>query len=270
MKVFFAGYILLLLGVFFLWGIEPLHRGHEASSSPAQTPASALAAATSSLKRALAASPILSSTQKKQATTPEVAVPSASNTLPASTSTPPATNPDPSTTPLTPTETPTTTEIAPPTEASTTPPSQQELIAEEIEVGIHQKINEERTNAGLPALSLNTELSSLARAHSVDMLSNNYFAHDNAAGCSSSCRLTNAGFLWNMSGENIYVMSGYTIAVDRVVEMAIESWMNSAGHRENILNPSFTEEGIGIAFEGTKLYATEDFALPSKLPSIGL
>lgn len=266
MKVFFAGYILLLLGVFFLWGIEPLHRAHNASSSPAQTPTSALAAATSSLKRALAASPIISSAEKKQATTREAAGSSALSALPSTTSTPPDTShaPELTATPSTTasTQTATATPIEAPAQATTTPPTQQELITQEIETGIHQKINAERAKAGLPALSLNAELSSLARAHSADMLSNNYFAHDNASGCSSSCRLTNAGFLWNMSGENIYVMSGYAIAVDRVVEMAIESWMGSAGHRENILNPDFTEEGIGIAYEGTRLYATEDFAQP--------
>ena len=94
------------------------------------------------------------------------------------------------------------------------------------------------------------------------MLVNNYFAHDNASGCSSSCRLTASGYDWSASGENIYVMSGYSIAVDKAIGMAIESWMQSPGHRANILNASFTQEGIGIAFSGIKLYATEDFALP--------
>ncbi len=260
MKAFFAGYILLLLGVFFLWGIEPLHRAHEASSSPAQTPATVFAAATSSLKRAFAASPILAENSKK--TTPPAATStSVFPTLSTTTQTETLPNNQAASTPTS-TETSTTTEANAPQVASTTPPTQDELIAEEIETGIHEKINEERAKAGLPLLSLNAQLATLARAHSADMLTNNYFAHDDAAGCSSSCRLTNSGFAWSMSGENIYVMNGYSIAVDKVVGMAIESWMDSAGHRENILNPNFTEEGIGIAFAGFKLYATEDFALP--------
>ena len=94
------------------------------------------------------------------------------------------------------------------------------------------------------------------------MLKNNYFSHEDASGCSSSCRLTNSGYDWSTSGENIYVMSGYLIAVDKAVGMAVESWLSSPGHRANILNAAFTEEGIGIAFSGTKLYATEDFASP--------
>jgi uncharacterized protein YkwD len=216
------------------------------------TPASVIAAATTSIKQTFASSSAKTKKPLAVATSTPAQNSTPSTTAPASA---PTSSPDSST------SSSATTSAQEPL-ATTSAPSQNELLTQEIEIGIHQKINDERAKAGLPALALNAELAALARSHSEDMLDNSYFAHDDAGGCSSSCRLTEAGFPWSASGENIYMMSGYAIAVDKAVQMTIEGWMDSPGHRANILNSSFTEEGIGVAFVGTKLYATEDFALP--------
>ena len=138
----------------------------------------------------------------------------------------------------------------------------EEILVAQIEIGIHEKINMERVQAGLSPLTYSTKLSSLARAHSADMLANSYFAHNDASGCSSSCRITASGYNWSAAGENIYMMSGYAITVDKVVDMVVKGWMESPSHRSNILSDAFSEQGIGIAFLGTDLYATEDFATP--------
>jgi uncharacterized protein YkwD len=249
MRIFFAFYLFLLFGVFVLWSIEPIHRAEVASSSPEQTLASATFANASTTKP-----PEISVAKNKTAPPPLATQPTESVTTPSTTPivSPPAEPP-------TIIESATTSPIEP---QKPTPPSSDEELAIQIENGIHIKINEERSLFGLPALSFDKSLTSLARVHSEDMLTNNYFAHNDAQGCSSSCRLTNAGYSWQAAGENIYLMSGYQITIDKVVSMAVESWMQSPGHRANVLNPSFTHEGVGVAFEGTRLYVTEDFALP--------
>ena len=147
-------------------------------------------------------------------------------------------------------------------DALTASSSQNISMMQAIELGINKKINEERAAAGVAPLSLSPTLAALARAHSADMLANNYFSHSNASGCSSSCRITAAGYQWSMSGENIYFMSGYSITPDKAVDMTVQSWMDSPAHRENVLNPSFMQEGIGIALRGSTLYVTEDLAQP--------
>ena len=243
MKIFFGAYILLVAGVFMLWGLEPLHRAQEASSvaihSPTSTPGG-MAVASTTPKKVAAAKP-----------TP--LIPISSPTTSVST---------PQTPPVT---TSTSTEPqAPILLASTTPPtaSYEEILVAQIEIGIHEKINEERSRAGLTPLTYSAKLASLARAHSADMLAQGYFAHNDAKGCSSSCRITASGYTWSAAGENIYMMSGYAITVDKVVDMVVKGWMESPGHKANILSDAFTEQGIGIAFVGTELYATEDFATP--------
>lgn len=57
-------------------------------------------------------------------------------------------------------------------------------------------------------------------------------------------------------------MSGYTLSADATANMVVQGWMNSPGHKANIMNTSFVNEGIGVVKVGTKVYATEDFALP--------
>lgn len=235
MKVFFSAYILLLVGVFLLWGIEPLHRAEITSSVAAYTPvASTTNTPTKATTVATAAAP-------KKEEPKKIIAPFSTSSLTSPSSSTSTTYAD---------------------VGSTSIPLNEEVLAAQIELGIHNRINEERKKAGLPALILNTTLSDLARAHSKDMLLNNYFTHTDASGCSSSCRITNAGYLWSAAGENIYMMSGYTITIEKAVEMVVLGWMESPGHRANILSTAFTEEGIGIVFEGTKLYATQDFARP--------
>lgn len=135
-------------------------------------------------------------------------------------------------------------------------------FASAIEEAVHVRINSARAEHGLAAVSFSTRLASIARAHSADMLTNDYFEHENLSGCSSSCRATNAGYTWRAIGENIYMMSGYTQTADEAAKRIVDGWMASEGHRANILNATYVEEGIGVAVEGKTIYATELLGKP--------
>lgn len=108
-------------------------------------------------------------------------------------------------------------------------------------------VNEERTSRGLRSLSENTLLSRAARGHSTDMVDRNYFAHDSLGGASFLDRIRSVGYLpssgtW-VAGENI----AYGTSVLGTPRAIVKSWMESPGHRANILNGSYRELGIGVA-----------------------
>ena len=108
-------------------------------------------------------------------------------------------------------------------------------------------LNAERRRHGLPRLKLNKKLSAAARRHARDMVRRGYFAHDSLGGGSFVDRIRRTGYLrgtgkWTV-GENLAWGSH-----DRAAPRAItQMWMNSPGHRANILSPSFREVGIGLA-----------------------
>ncbi|OBZ18489.1 SCP-like extracellular [Bacillus sp. FJAT-27264] len=99
-------------------------------------------------------------------------------------------------------------------------------------------VNQERTKAGLKSLSLNSALSKMALAKAQDMYDNNYFDHQSPTYGSPFDMMKAFGITYNSAGENI--ANGQTSA-----EEVMNQWMNSPGHRANILNSSFTEIGIG-------------------------
>lgn len=101
--------------------------------------------------------------------------------------------------------------------------------------------NQTRANRGLPRLCVHPALQRAARAHSADMIQRDYFAHGNVG-----ARLHNFGYRWRTYGENIAYGSGSAGAPAPI----FKSWMNSSGHRANILSGKFREVGIG-AVTGT-------------------
>ena len=116
-------------------------------------------------------------------------------------------------------------------------------------VGNYQKqvlelVNQQRANYGLSKLSYSTELEAVAYRHSKDMADNNYFNHTNLQGKSPFDRMRDAGISYRAAAENI-------AAGQKTPEEVVNAWMNSSGHRANILNPSVTEMGLGIYFGGS-------------------
>lgn len=128
-----------------------------------------------------------------------------------------------------------------------------------IESEIARLINVERSAAGLSPLAGDAKLQAMARAHSIDMRANDFFDHVNLAGCSSSCRATNANYAWQSIAENIYWMSGYHLSPEAAAKKVVDGWMQSPGHRANILGTSFKDIGVGIDISGTRVTATANF-----------
>jgi uncharacterized protein YkwD len=116
--------------------------------------------------------------------------------------------------------------------------------------------NAERTSRGLGALTYNAQLGAAAQAHSQDQANMGTLTHTGSDGSNPGDRITRAGYSWRTWAEN--AAAGYRSADDVMV-----GWMNSAGHRANLLNPKVTEIGLGLAFTVNGYpYWTQNFAAP--------
>jgi uncharacterized protein YkwD len=121
-------------------------------------------------------------------------------------------------------------------------------------------LNAERRRHGLRQLRLNKRLSRAARRHSQDMVRKRYFDHTSRSGASFVDRIRRTGYLtgarrWKVA-ENI-AWGTYWLASPRAI---IKAWMDSPGHRANILDRSYREIGIGVATNsGPKALYTTDF-----------
>ena len=104
-------------------------------------------------------------------------------------------------------------------------------------------INEQRAANGLAPLTLNEKLSDVARAKSQDMHDNNYFSHTSPTYGSPFDMLKTFGISYRAAGENIAM--GYATP-----QAVVNGWMNSSGHRANILNSSYTQVGVGYVADG--------------------
>jgi uncharacterized protein YkwD len=108
-------------------------------------------------------------------------------------------------------------------------------------------VNQQRTSRGLVALRVNTAMVKAATNHSLDMVARNYFDHTSPTGETFLDRLRAAGYIRPNSGysiaENIAAGTGSYATPSATVTM----WMNSAGHRANILNGGYRDTGIGLA-----------------------
>jgi len=114
-------------------------------------------------------------------------------------------------------------------------------------------VNQDRKNNGMPALTLDPELSRIARIKSCDMRDNHYFAHESPTYGNVRQMLTSFGYAFSAAGENI--------AHHATVEKAQTAFMSSDGHRRNILSSSWTKVGIGICYDANGyVYATQIFA----------
>ncbi|NNJ07404.1 sigma-70 family RNA polymerase sigma factor [Streptomyces sp. PKU-MA01144] len=100
-------------------------------------------------------------------------------------------------------------------------------------------VNAERAKAGCGPVRSNDKLETAARRHSEDMAARGYFDHTSPDGTDPGDRITAAGYQWSTYGENI-------ARGQQSPSSVMTSWMNSPGHRANILNCSFKELGVGI------------------------
>jgi uncharacterized protein YkwD len=118
--------------------------------------------------------------------------------------------------------------------------------------------NAERVKHKLPPLTANPILFSVARAHSANMARHGQMSHV-LDGKSPFDRLNAAGYRYSWAGEN--VAYGYGAYANPAT--IFQGWMNSAGHRANILSPHYTKIGLGVAQDAQgRVYYTQLFARP--------
>jgi uncharacterized protein YkwD len=121
-------------------------------------------------------------------------------------------------------------------------------------------LNEQRGRRGLQPLRYDARLELASQRHSDDMARRDYFEHDTPEGVEPHSRMLAAGYPAGnaFTGENIAQGEG---AESSPVEI-MDAWMHSRPHREALLNPSYTEVGVGVAVAGTSATYTTDFGGP--------
>ena len=162
----------------------------------------------------------------------------------------PSTTPQqkPESTPSTPSTTPQQKPESTPSTPSTTPEQKPESTPEQkpsTDFSSYQQqvldlVNAERTKRGISALTLDSNLSSVATKKSQDMVNKNYFDHTSPTYGSPFDMMKQFGISYRTAGENI-------AKGQKTPQEVVTAWMNSEGHRKNILNPNFTNLGVGIA-----------------------
>jgi uncharacterized protein YkwD len=150
--------------------------------------------------------------------------------------------------------------IIPTTDAAATvpnaaiPPS---IATAEVEEEVFHTINRFRTENHLAPLSVTKDLSNVARLHSQDMATHDYFDHVSPNGDSLRKRITRGGITnWNRLAENIAMNYGHLDPA----WVAVRGWLESPPHRQNILDKDLTETGIGVAVDAKgRVYLTQLF-----------
>jgi uncharacterized protein YkwD len=127
--------------------------------------------------------------------------------------------------------------------APTTPPASRTPQAQPAPAGtvaqVVALVNKERATAGCGPVTEDAQLDKAAQGHSDDMAARNFFDHTNPDGAGPGERITAAGYRWSTYGENI-------ARGQQTPQAVMDSWMNSPGHRANILNCSFKNIGVGV------------------------
>ncbi|MEV5958443.1 CAP domain-containing protein [Streptomyces sp. NPDC051987] len=176
------------------------------------------------------------------------AAPASDSASPAPAKTP-AGKPAPTATPSTePTATPSRTATKAPVRTATPVASADEAA---VEAEVLKLVNEERAKVGCSALSANPSLTGLAEAFSDDMAARDFFDHTDPDGNTPWDRAAAAG-ISDLGGENI--ARGQATAQD-----VMDAWMNSEGHRANILNCDFKTLGVGVHLGDGGPWWTQDF-----------
>ncbi|MNI62065.1 Cysteine-rich secretory protein family protein [compost metagenome] len=120
----------------------------------------------------------------------------------------------------------------------TTPSNPGTTIGDANERLVLTLINQERAKAGLPALTMDANLLRIARIKAQEMVDKNYFSHTSPTYGTPFKMMQSNGITYKTAGENI--------AGNPSVEGAVKAWMNSEGHRKNILSNAYNYIGVGV------------------------
>lgn len=127
--------------------------------------------------------------------------------------------------------------------------------------GVIVETNKQRALHGLPPLSFNAQLTSAAQTKAFDMIAREYFEHESPDGVGPGDLVENTGYTYLAVAENLALGDYESDAV------LVQAWMDSPGHRENILNEAYTEIGVAVAqgmYEGYLVwFAVQEFARPA-------
>ena len=152
----------------------------------------------------------------------------------------------------------------------------------DLERRVHDLINAERAKKKTDKLSFDQQLAEIARAHSADMAKRKFFNHTNPDGKNATdrgraagylCQKLYGGFIRQGLAENLYRGSLYSriritgtqrtydwYSPEEIARKAVEGWMDSDGHRRNILQKMYEKEGIGILIDADdNVYVTQVF-----------
>ncbi|MFB6518108.1 CAP domain-containing protein [Streptomyces sp. NPDC056401] len=140
--------------------------------------------------------------------------------------------------------------VEPPAEPAATPGPSDSAAPSGALAEVLALVNKERAAVGCPVLTVNEKLAKAAQDHSEDMAAHSNMSHTGSDGSDPGQRITRAGYQWRTYAEN--VAYGYPTAAQ-----VMEGWMNSPGHKRNILDCDLKEIGIGLAQPGQ--YWTQDF-----------
>jgi len=140
------------------------------------------------------------------------------------------------------------------------------------EMEIHRLINLEREKHGLKILGYDEELASIAKSHSIDMANDEYFSHETPEGLNPTDRASKVGyvcqyqidnFIYSGIGENLHMVQGSAVSFlstpESIAELAVSGWMDSPGHKKNILTSNFSNEGIGVSIFPFTIHVTQNF-----------
>lgn len=159
----------------------------------------------------------------------------------------------PNNTPSNPNTTPEQKPDSAPSNPSTTPEQKPSTDFSSYQQQVLDLVNAERAKRGISALTLDSSLSSVATKKSQDMIDKNYFDHTSPTYGSPFDMMKQFGISYRTAGENI-------AKGQKTPQEVVAAWMNSEGHRKNILNPNFTNLGVGIAKDSNKTtYWTQMF-----------
>lgn len=205
------------------------------------------------------------------------APPSATTTQPPgqppTTTSPPTSAPPPDKpqSPLDRTIWPDDTGVVPPSSSSQSPsqPDTKSAFIEQVEDHVHRMTNDERTSRGIYHLADDSRLDGIARGHSQDMAARNYFDHDTpeerdptdrGMAVGYDCTKDYGSYYTYGLAENIFTISRGGSNAEALARQIVDSWMNSPGHRQNILELDYDRLGVGIAVSRTgAVYATQNF-----------
>jgi uncharacterized protein YkwD len=160
------------------------------------------------------------------------------------------------------------------------PPAPSNLTMSGIAFRVHQAVNRAREQRCLGPLHLDPALSEIALGHSADMARRGYFAHADPEERQAGGRAREAGYRYRYLGENLFAGTLYSQTSVRVVggqrdvfyrwytpedlaDEVVRGWLESPGHRRNLLSAQYTHEGIGVAFgENGTVLVTQKLSEP--------